>query len=110
MFDHVKPSDIVAIMHDQFVGHIAPHAGLLEQRVLEIERMGLEDEEEAPGVPSSARQYAIASLQHRKPEYFVTYDAVLLAHRETLEMRYGLTILSLYEAALLLQQNDSPLN
>ena len=110
MIDYEKSGDVEAIIVSQFAGHLPPHPGLLEQRVLELERMGMPDEEEMPGIPSSARQYATASLQHRKPAYFVTYDNILLEHRDALESRYGLEILSVYEAALLLQQNDGPPN
>ena len=110
MTNHAKSDDVEAILVSQFAGQVNPPAGLLEQRVLELERMGMDDKEEMPGVPSSARQYATASLQHRKPAYFVTYDNSLLKHRAALESRYGLTIFSVYEAALLLQPDDAPPN
>jgi hypothetical protein len=97
------------MMH-QWVGQVAPHPGLLEQRVMELESLGMSDLEEMPGVPSTVRQYAIASLQHTKPAYFITYDDMLLTHREELETRYGLAILSVYEAMLLLRDNDAPPN
>jgi hypothetical protein len=103
-----KPIDLEMMMMHQWTGQALPHAGLLEQRVLELESLGMSDAEEMPGVPSTVRQYAIASLQHTKPAYFITYDDLLLAHREELETRYGLAILSVYEAMLLLRDNDTP--
>jgi len=110
MNDPGKPMELETILMHQWAGQAIPHAGLLEQRVLELESLGMSDDEEMPGVPSTVRQYAIASLQHTKPAYFITYDDLLLAHRETLETRYGLAILSVYEAMLLLRDNDMPPN
>ncbi len=66
--------------------------------------MGLVDTEELEGVPGNMRQYAIASLQHSKPDYFVTCDDEILLRREALELRFGLAILSVYEAMLLLRR------
>ena len=85
-----------------------PPAGYLEQRVLELECMGLEDFEEMPGVPSSLRQFAIATLQHNKPAYFITGDEELLFMRDELEGRYGLMVLSIQEAMLLLRDLHEP--
>lgn len=110
MIDSGRSSEVESVLLNQFMGQMPPHAGLLEQRVLELEGMGMDDTEEMPGVPSSARQFAIASLQHTKPAYFVTYDPALLSHRDELEIRYGLPILSVYEAALLLKDFDGPPN
>ena len=108
MADLSKQIDFETLMIHQWTGQVAPHPGLLEQRVLELESLGMIDVEEMPGMPSSVRQYAIASLQHTKPAYFITYDDALLAHRDEVEPRYGLAILSVYEAMLLLRDNDPP--
>jgi len=94
----------------QWVGQSIPPIGLLEQRVLELESMGLVDVEEIEGIPSSLRQYAIASLQHTKPAYFITSDDELLLHRDAVETRFGLMILSIYEAMLLLRDGNDPPN
>jgi len=110
MGDFGKSIDLEMILMSQWAGQTSLHPGLLEQRVLELESLGMSDAEEMPGVPSTVRQYAIASLQHTKPSYFITYDDVLLSHREYLETRYGLAILSVYEAMLLLRDNDAPPN
>lgn len=105
-----KTFDLETMLLNQWSGQIAPHPGLLEQRVLEMEGLGMTDTEDMPGVPSSTRQYAIASLQHTKPAYFITYDEDLLAMRDVIEPRYGLTILSIQEAALLLRDTHEPPN
>ena len=110
MGDFGKPIDLEMMLMHQWAGQAAPHPCLLEQRVLELESLGMSDLEETPGIPSNVRQFAIASLQHTKPAYFITYDDVLLAHRDQLESRYGLAILSVYEAMLLLRDNESPPN
>lgn len=83
---------------------------MLEQRVLEIERMGLLDVEDEDGMPSSARQFATASLRREPPPFFITLDDELLRVRDVLEARYGLRILSFPEAILLLRETDGPLN
>ncbi|HEY3376077.1 MAG TPA: hypothetical protein VGL77_01165 [Armatimonadota bacterium] len=93
-----------------WIGQPLPPAGLLEERVLELERMGLLDVEDLPGVPSSIRQFATASLLHKKPPYFVTLDDDLLEFRDTLEARYGLMIFSIPEALMLLREIDGPPN
>jgi hypothetical protein len=100
------------MMHlfEEWRGQSAPPAGLLEERVLEMETLGLLDEEETPGEPSSVRMFAMASLLHHKPPYFVTLNAKLLENREMLESRYGLLIFSLSEALMLLHDGDGPLN
>jgi hypothetical protein len=102
--------DFTDLLQSQWRGLPAPHAGLLEQRVLELEHLGMVDIEEIPGIPSSMRQYAIASLQRSKPPFFVTHDDELLFHREILEGRYGLKILSIQEAILLLRETNGPPN
>lgn len=83
---------------------------LLEGRVLELERMGLSDEEPFPGMASSARRFALASLLHHKPPYFVTHDDAILVLRDVLECRYGLKILSIPEAIMLLHEANGPPN
>ncbi len=110
MLTNGKRVDLEHILLDQWAGQSTPHAGLVEQRVLELEHMGMLDAEEMPGVPSSLRQYAIATLQHFKPEFFITYDDELLSHRDALELRYGLVILSVHEAMLLLRESNDPPN
>lgn len=96
--------------YQQWMDQPAPPAGLLEERVLELEHLGLLDEEDQPGIPSSIRQFATASLLHRKPPYFVTLDDDLLERRDLLESRYGMIIYSIPEAIMLLHDNDGPLN
>lgn len=103
-----KMHNIESVLYNQWMGQMVPPAVLLEQRVLELEGMGLEDIEEIPGVPSSARQFAIASLQHTKPDFFITTDDTLLFARDILEARYGVVILSIQEAMLLLQEGNVP--
>ena len=110
MIGNSKTIDVEAMLVSQWAGQPTPHPGLLEQRVLEMESLGMLDLEEMPGVPSSVRQFAIASLQHTKPAYFITYDDVFLAHRDDLESRYGLAILSVHEAMLLLRDPNEPPN
>lgn len=92
------------------LGQPAPLAGLLEERILELESLGLVDEIDFTNEPSSIRQFAIASLLHCKPPYFVTLDPQLLEFRELLETRYGLSIFSVQEAILLLRETDEPPN
>lgn len=110
MQNRVRVADIETMMMNQWMGQALPHAGLLEQRILELESMGLVDSEEDEGGPSNLRQYAIASLQHSKPHYFVTFDDEILLRREALEVRFGLTILSVFEAMLLFKEIDGPPN
>jgi hypothetical protein len=110
MYERGRQADVGELIARQFCGQVVPPAVLLEQRVLELEGIGLSDAEEEPGIPSSLRQYAIASLQHSKPEYFVTFDGDLLAARDVLEPRYGLVILSVQEAVLLLQPGGGPVD
>ena len=110
MYERGRLANLESILMSQWVGHSIPPAGLLEQRVLELESMGLLDIEEMDGIPSSLRQYAIASLQHTKPDYFVTGDDELINRREALESRFGLMILSMYEAMLLLREGNDPPN
>ncbi len=102
--------DIDAMLLSQWMVNHLPPAGLLEARVMELERMGMLDEEELPGVPSSARQFAIASLSHDKPYFFITVDDQMLLHREHLEDLYHINILSISEAILLLRDSDGPIN
>lgn len=85
-------------------------AGLLEQRVMELESFGLVEEAEAPVIPGSVRHFAIISLQENKPAFFVTADDGLLQHRMMLEDRYGVEILSIHEAFLLFRGADGPSN
>lgn len=94
----------------QWMGQPAPPAGLLEERVLELEDLGLLDEEDLPGVPSSVRLFAAASLLHKKPPYFVTVDDQILSRRDILEPRYGMIIISIPEAVMLLRETDGPPN
>ncbi|HEX2951277.1 MAG TPA: hypothetical protein VHV83_17170 [Armatimonadota bacterium] len=94
----------------QWLQQPAPPATLLEARVLELEHMGFADDEEEPGIPSSIRRFAIASLLHRKPPYFITTSDDLLACRDTLEAKYGMMIFSPQEALMLLRDSDGPAN
>jgi len=110
MLENSTISHIETILLRQCNGKTAPPAGLLEQRVLELEFLGLEDFEEMPGVPSSVRQFAMASLQHIKPAYFITGDEELLIIRDQLETRFGLMVLSIQEAMLLLRDLHEPPN
>ena len=98
------------LQQGEWMGQPAPPAGLLEERVLEMERLGLLDEEEMPGIPSSVRLFALASLLHHKPPYFVTLNDQLLEYRDQLESRYGMRIFSLQEAMMLLRESDGPPN
>ncbi len=95
--------DLTRLIQHIWVGQPMPPAVLLEQRVMEIELLGLIDEADDPGIPSTIRQFATASLLHWKPPYFVTFDDEFLFFREDLEYRYGLKILSVPEAVLLLR-------
>ncbi|OPZ87429.1 MAG: hypothetical protein BWY76_00468 [bacterium ADurb.Bin429] len=98
------------LMKAQWVEGARMPATLLEQRILEIERLGLLDVEDADGLPSSARQFAMASLRVTPPPFFITMDEELLTFRPVLEARYGLRILSFPEAVLLLRETDGPPN
>lgn len=110
MFHDGKPYEWVDEYQRDWLGQPAPPMGLLEERILELESLGLLDEEDLPGEPSSVRQFATASLLHRKPPYFVTIDDQLLVYRDILESRYGMIIISIPEAIMLLQKNDAPPN
>lgn len=105
-----SPIQLANLLQSQWQGQLLLPAGLLEERVLELESLGLLDVEEMPGVPSNMRQFAIASLKHNKPSYFITLDEELLDHRDELENRYGMDILSVPEAIMLLRDNDGPPN
>lgn len=97
-------------LRNTYSGQPSPPAGMLEERVMELESLGFADNADSPSEVSSLRQFVIASLMHTKPEYFVTTNHELLARREFLETRYGVTILSLPEALLLLRDWDGPPN
>jgi hypothetical protein len=105
-----KPLRQLSDMHRQWVRQPSPPVGLLEERVLELESLGLLDEEDVPGAMSGVRQFAITTLQHHKPPYFVTFDNQLLEFRDVLEARYGLPIFSIREAIMLLRDIDGPPN
>ena len=92
------------------LGQSAPLPGLLEERILELESLGLVDDVEITDEPSSIRQYAMASLLNSKPPYFVTLDPQLIEFRDLLETRYGLMIFSVPEAIMLLRETDEPPN
>ena len=109
-FDKGRFANLETILISQWMGRSFPPEGLLEQRVLELESMGLVDTQEFGEMPSNLRQYAIASLQHTKPAYFVTGDDEMLMRREALESRFSLMILSVYEAMLLLREGNEPPN
>lgn len=96
--------------HLQWMGQPAPPAAILEERVLELEQLGLSDDDDFSGEPSSVRLFATVSLLHKKPPYFVTFDEDLLLRREILEVRYGMEILSIPEAIMLLRDLDGPPN
>ena len=98
------------LIQHQWTPQFAMPEGLLEQRVLELERLGLVDIDDLPGMPSPVRQFAIASLQSQKPPYFITIDDDLLDCRDILEVRYGMHILSIPEALMLLKDQDGPPN
>lgn len=85
-----------------------PPAVLLEQRIIELEDLGLVDVEETPGQPSAVRQFAIMSLLRERPPFFVTMDRLMLQFRAVLEYRYRMPILSILEAYLLLRDADRP--
>ncbi|MHB9025701.1 MAG: hypothetical protein ACYC7E_16285 [Armatimonadota bacterium] len=87
-----------------------PPPTLLEQRVFELELLGLADVEEELGMPSSVRRFAAVSLQSAKPSFYITTDRELLRLRDVLEYRYGMSILSISEALLLLHETDGPPN
>ncbi len=101
---------LTGLMQAQWLGASQMPATLLEQRVLEIERLGLHDIEDVDGMPSSARQFAMASLRAVPPPFFITLDDELLHFREMLEARYRLRILTFPEALLLLRETDGPPN
>lgn len=101
---------LTGLMKAQWVDVPQLPPSLLEQRVLEIERIGLLDVEDADGMPSSARQFAMASLRGVPPPFFITMDDELLTFRDILEARYGLRIFSFPEAILLMRETDGPLN
>ena len=94
----------------QWLNQPAPPAGLLEERILELEQMGLTDLVDFQGEISPVRQFALASLLHVKPPYFVTYDDELLAFRDELELKYGMMIYSIPEAIMLFREIDGPPN
>lgn len=102
--------DLQMVLHSQCMSYPAPPSVLLEQRILELERLGLQDMEHESGIPSSVRQFAITSLRHCKPEYFITYDEEILDRRESLEGQYGMSIFSIQEALLLMREEDGPVN
>ncbi|MHB9132191.1 MAG: hypothetical protein ACYDBB_14040 [Armatimonadota bacterium] len=110
MAQKIDPRELLQhALRPQYLRQTAPLAGLLEERVLELEQLGMEDVD--TGVEMSApRQYAFASLMHQKPPYFITSDDELLERRDVLEARYGLAIFSPFEAMLLLREDDGPPN
>jgi hypothetical protein len=83
---------------------------MLELRVMELEHMGFVDAESLPGEPSSMRQFALATLMDDEMRIFITLDDELLGRRDDLEHRYGMNILSVFEALLLLREDDGPPN
>ena len=103
LYDNESIQRVTQLVQSQWHHEPQPPPTLLEQRVLEMEGLGLLDEEEAPGVPSSIRQYAMVSLRHHKPSYFITVDDQILSYRDMLEFRYGMPILSVFEAVILLR-------
>ena len=105
-----KLFELDTVFVNQWLDQPAPPAGLLEERVLELEALGFIDDEETTGLPSGVRQFAMVSLLHRKPPYFVTIDEQLLNSRECLEERFGLIIISIPEAMMLLKKFDGPPN
>ena len=103
LYDSESVERVTQMVQSQWRHEPQPPPTLLEQRVLEMEHLGLQDEEEEHGIPSSIRQFAIVSLRHHKPSYFITLDDQILSNRDTLEYRYGMSILSVYEAIMLLR-------
>lgn len=103
-----KLFEIDSVFVNKWLDQPPPPAGLLEERVLELERLGFVDDEPTTGLPSGVRQFAMVSLLHRKPPYFVTVDEQLLDSRESLENRFGMTIISIPEAMMLLKKFDEP--
>lgn len=108
--EKLKTLDLQMVLHDQCANYPAPPSALLEQRILELERLGLQDMEREPGIPSSVRQFAITSLRHCKPPFFITYDEEILDVRDCLEDQYGMCIFSIQEALLLMREEDGPIN
>lgn len=106
----VHSFDLDRLMIDQWLGQPEPPSTLLEERVLELEQLGMSDMEEMPGIPSSARQFALATLRHHKPLFFITFDDNMLINSDALEARYGVKILSVSEAILLLRDSSGPPN
>lgn len=101
MTGHISYQDIAQVMQVQWRVQPPVPSFLVEQRVLELEVLGLPDTETTPGVPSTVRQYAVASCWQTYVPYFITADPEFLTMRECLEERYGLTILSVPEAIML---------
>ncbi len=61
MQNRVRLANIETIIMNQWAGQTIPR-GLLEQRILEMESMGLVDSEEHEGMPES-----FAPIRHRLP-------------------------------------------
>ena len=110
MMDKMMTLDIAQAMQGQWRGRPSPPPVFVEQRILELEKIGLTDVEDMPGVPSMTRQYAIASFWRKNLPYFITFDDELLGRREILEDRYGLAILSISEAMMLLRDINGPVD
>lgn len=103
-----KLFELDAVFVNKWLDQPPPPAGLLEERILELERLGFIDDEPNTGIPSGVRQFALVSLLHRKPPYFVTADDQLLNSRDSLEIRFGMIIISIPEAMMLLKKFDEP--
>lgn len=108
--DTYQMLDIAQTMDTQARCHVHLPPVLVEQRILELEALGLADDATSPEMPSTARQYAMASFQRATLSCFITMDEALIMMRDLLELRYGLKILSVPEAIMLLSDTHGPVD
>jgi hypothetical protein len=102
---------LVHLMQAQWSDLPAYPATVVEERVHELETMGLVDDAAFDAVPGTVRQYAIASLRCSAPlPFFIATDEALLERREALEARFGVRIVTVPEAMLLLHEINGPPN
>ncbi len=101
-----------AAVLEQFVKNVeispySPSPAAIQQRVHELESLGLEDLPEFPGISSPVRQYAINTLvstmardagrSDLAPRELLTKHPGLLERADELEERYGLRPISMDE-------------
>ena len=110
LMDTYQMLDIAQTMDTQARCHVRLPPVLVEQRILELEALGLADEATSPEFPSTARQYAMASFQRATLSCFITMDEAFIMMRDLLEFRYGLKILSVPEAIMLLSDSHGPVD